>query len=133
MLVNLVSRRERGRRSPFDRSVLCEQTERVRLWGFYLRFCSLKRLCYNGHTGSWGFGPAERWNPIPRPKNLIWVMSITRQCISAAGRAAVFMRNPRRSRAYEHVVEMHGFYVDFAEKVMRFDLVIDFEVRGRVA
>ena len=36
-------------------------------------------------------------------------------------------------RAYEHVVEMHGFYVDFAEKVMRFDLVIDFEVRGRVA
>ena len=28
---------------------------------------------------------------------------------------------------------MHGFYVDFAEKVMRFDLVIDFEVRGRVA
>ncbi len=35
--------------------------------------------------------------------------------------------------AFEHVVQMHGFYVDFAEKVLRFDLVIDFEVRGRAA
>lgn len=34
---------------------------------------------------------------------------------------------------YEHVVEMHGFYVDFAERVLRFDLVIDFEVKGRAA
>ncbi|MDO4538616.1 MAG: hypothetical protein Q4B54_10680 [Coriobacteriales bacterium] len=34
---------------------------------------------------------------------------------------------------YEHVVEMHGFYVDFDEKVLRFDLVVDFEVRERVA
>ena len=48
--------------------------------------------------GELGFGPAERWNPIPRPSNLIWVMHITRLCISAAGRAALFMRNPRRSR-----------------------------------
>ncbi|MDO4539248.1 MAG: cation diffusion facilitator family transporter [Coriobacteriales bacterium] len=36
-------------------------------------------------------------------------------------------------RKYEHVVEMHGFYVDFAEKVLRFDLVVDFEVHGRTA
>jgi len=34
---------------------------------------------------------------------------------------------------FEHVVEMHGFYVDFAEKVLRFDLVIDFEVKDRAA
>ncbi len=35
----------------------------------------LRPVRYNNfEKGSWGFGPAERWNPIPRPKNLIWVM-----------------------------------------------------------
>ena len=33
-----------------------------------------------------------------RPSSLIWVMRITQPCISAAGRAAVFMRNPTLSR-----------------------------------
>ena len=28
---------------------------------------------------------------------------------------------------------MHGFYADLAEKVIRFDLVVDFEVRNRAA
>lgn len=34
---------------------------------------------------------------------------------------------------HEHIVEMHGFYADLAEKVIRFDLVVDFEVRNRAA
>ena len=28
----------------------------------------------------WGFGPAERSDPITRPKNLIWVMTMTHEC-----------------------------------------------------
>ena len=32
------------------------------------------------HTGSWGFGPAERNDPIIRPSNLIWVMTMTHGC-----------------------------------------------------
>ena len=80
-------------------SVLCEQAERVRLWAFYLRFCSLTRLCHNGHTrGAGDLARLRGGTQFLRPSNLIWVMRITQPCISAAGRAAVFMRNPRRSR-----------------------------------
>ena len=45
--------------------------------------------------------------------------------------AAMYERVAACVGAFEHVAQMHGFYVDFAERVLRFDLAIDFEVAGR--
>lgn len=34
---------------------------------------------------------------------------------------------------YDHVIQLHGFYVNEEEKFMQFDLIIDFEEKDRGA
>lgn len=47
-------------------------------------------------------------------------------------RAAQMRDDARRTvMAHEHVLQMHGFYLDEAEKTLRFDIVIDFAAPDR--
>ena len=48
--------------------------------------------------------------------------------------AARIQEDVRRTvMAHDHVLQMHGFYLDAAAKEMRFDIIIDFAAPDRVA
>ena len=55
---------------------------------------------------------------------------ITIQLTDAAGRMLQDIRHVVMDR--EHVLQMHGFYLDEAAKTIRFDVVIDFAAPDRV-
>ncbi len=63
--------------------------------------------------------------------------------LTAVGVYSVNTKNPQAIEARErirklvmdneHVIQMHGFYIDFEEKTIRFDLVISFDAEDRAS